>query len=230
MPKRRATKKQLRNLAKGRAIRKRNLLKKRRQTRRQKPKRKMAKRRRTNGSLTGGTHDINPQILTSTWEQLATVTTYNIAIPNPVAKGIFSKANNATLMEILKVTIYCPGFEAEFTASLGPAFRRLSLGTKNFAGTTTSAAQATNFVVHEDSCTGAFTAAGSFAFGPALNVFTYDLTDGVGHGLLIATDYLYAQSRLYPANIGDSTWTIKILYRFKNVGITEYVGIIQSQQ
>ena len=230
MPKRRATKKQLRNLAKGRAIRKRNLLKKRRQTRRQKPKRKMAKRRRTNGSLTGGTHDINPQILTITWEQVAADSTQNTTVNNPVAKGLFAQRNNATLMEILKVTIYAPNYPSPFTVGYGPQFRRCLLSVSPLTTAVYDASHQHVLVLFEDTIAGAFTAGGSYGFGPVCNVYTQDLTDGVGHGILVGADQLHFQSRLYPVWEADARWTVKILYRFKNVGLPEYIGIVQSQQ
>ena len=70
----------------------------------------------------------------------------------------------------------------------------------------------------------------------------HDLTDGAGHGILIATDNLYlaAQSEGFDygvaiggtqvaANNGFSV-NCDILYRFKEVTLKEYIGIVQSQQ
>jgi hypothetical protein len=57
---------------------------------------------------------------------------------------------------------------------------------------------------------------------------TIDLTDSNGNGMLIATDSLYVVA----ANVsGTASEAIcKVFYRLVNVGITEYVGIVQSQQ
>jgi len=56
-----------------------------------------------------------------------------------------------------------------------------------------------------------------------------DLTDGAGHGVLVATDKMYLS--VWSESTGDTNdVTCKILYRYKTVGITEYVGIVQSQQ
>lgn len=56
-----------------------------------------------------------------------------------------------------------------------------------------------------------------------------DLTDDAGHGFLLATDsiFQYCQSN----GVGDnmSAYT-RILYRFKDVSLQEYIGIVQSQQ
>ena len=62
------------------------------------------------------------------------------------------------------------------------------------------------------------------------------MTDGAGHGVLIATDNVYF-SLLYNAIPTDGIavqFTIgggcDLLYRFKEVGLKEYIGIVQSQQ
>ncbi len=56
-----------------------------------------------------------------------------------------------------------------------------------------------------------------------------DLTDGDGNGMLIATDRLF----IVGANVAGtvaSSFTAKIKYRQTNVGVMEYIGIVQSQQ
>lgn len=55
------------------------------------------------------------------------------------------------------------------------------------------------------------------------------LSDQNGNGVLVATDKLFVVG----GNVGALTagsYVAKILYRLVNVGITEYVGIVQSQQ
>jgi len=58
----------------------------------------------------------------------------------------------------------------------------------------------------------------------------HDFTDGAGHGLLIAADKLYAavSTRRYYAS--GHACNFDILYRWKNVGLAEYVGIVQTGQ
>jgi len=56
-----------------------------------------------------------------------------------------------------------------------------------------------------------------------------DLTDGMGHGILVASDYFFVQ--VDSDGIGAVITTyFKLLYRIKNVALTEYIGIVQSQQ
>ena len=201
MPKRKATKKQLRNLDKGRAIRKSNLLKKRRQKRRPKPKRKMTKRRRPNASLTGGTGDVNPQILTLSWEHPLAIPTHNVQFHSPVAKGLFAQRNYATVMEILKVWFFLPNYESPPVAGLVLHLRRCLITTTDLGTTIGDARLPTVLAICEDTESNAFTAAQGYSTNVS-NVKEFDLTDGVGHGLLLATDYIYLQSRLYPAYAG----------------------------
>lgn len=59
--------------------------------------------------------------------------------------------------------------------------------------------------------------------------FRKDFSDGAGHGLLIATDSIFAalnSTATTLTNIADC----RLLYRFKEVPLAEYIGIVQSQQ
>lgn len=84
------------------------------------------------------------------------------------------------------------------------------------------------FAWTELSVRNAFTAAGSVAqVQPVMQ--TVDLTDGQGHGVLIATDNIYVcGSASGYQNV--QTISFKILYRLKTVSLSEYVGMVQSQQ
>lgn len=56
----------------------------------------------------------------------------------------------------------------------------------------------------------------------------FDLTTGGGRGFLIATDSIFAQ--VQSASIGSAvTVRFKIWYRFVQVGLQEYIGIVQQQ-
>lgn len=59
--------------------------------------------------------------------------------------------------------------------------------------------------------------------------FIMDLTDEAGHGILVATDNLYFVN--YSAGTGATNGMVYVLtYRFKDVSLEEYIGIVQSQQ
>lgn len=55
-----------------------------------------------------------------------------------------------------------------------------------------------------------------------------DMTDGSGRGLLVGTDNMYL-CHTTNTNGGPSSVQVHLYYRFKNVGVKEYVGMLQSQ-
>src|SRR3546814_5469238 len=69
----------------------------------------------------------------------------------------------------------------------------------------------------------------SAGFALTSRVNEFDLTDGSGRGILVATGSLYLN--LNTVNTGRINYVhAKIIYRLKNVTLQEYVGIVQSQQ
>lgn len=64
----------------------------------------------------------------------------------------------------------------------------------------------------------------------------HDLTDGAGHGLLVATDNIWLSHALtvncpgIAFQTGSGQVTCEIIYRMKKITLAEYVGIVQSQQ
>ena len=104
----------------------------------------------------------------------------------------------------------------------------LFLQTRDNGTTTVTPDDPSNIMAVETRNTGAFTAGGTYALQDN-NPVEIDMTDGMGHGVLVATDNLFLQAssaNLDAAGVGR----IRILYRWKNVSIIEYVGIVQSQQ
>jgi len=69
------------------------------------------------------------------------------------------------------------------------------------------------------------------------SVDIHDLTDGDGHGILVATDNIWLTAQLSDSAIGGTssgpisgTVSAELFYRFKKVTLQEYIGIVQSQQ
>ena len=232
MPKRKCTKKQLRNLAKGRAKRLRNLKKRRKRParkRKRKPikrRKPMAKRRRTSNTLTGGTGDVNPQFMTLQ---------FTPAIPGVVQTVPFITAINRlpstyqklVVMEVLKVFYEYP--DCPPVASAIEIARTCTMGvsTQDHGTTPITWAMPDVFSMNTRQLYGAFTALGSIV-GQTDQMIVQDLTDGCGHGVLVATDTIYGQ--LSGDVVFATHYKVKILYRMKNVTLTEYIGIVQSQQ
>ncbi|GAG75379.1 unnamed protein product, partial [marine sediment metagenome] len=178
--------------------------------------------------LTGGSGDVNPQWYAAELLQSGTnaVTTKEFA--NPVARGIFAKSGKATVMEILQIYVEMPPFDAIAAAAETQDTRMINLGTKNHGTVAVNLAEPSVFFHESHTRLGAFTEAGTYGYKDDL-VYCWDLTDGAGHGFLVAGDYIYAQ--VDSAGYGlAATFYFKILYRFKNVSIKEYVGIVQGQQ
>lgn len=69
----------------------------------------------------------------------------------------------------------------------------------------------------------------------------HDLTDGAGHGILIATDNIYLNALVAYVDADTSAAyagapsfifaasNCELIYRFKAVTLQEYIGIVQSQ-
>lgn len=184
------------------------------------------KRGRGGSSLTGGTGDVNPQWMTFTATQSGADTTTTTTQAIPVQR--LPVGGKSQVMEVLKVFYQMPAFPAIASAAEAADIRSIFLSTVNFGTTATSLAEPRVFSGFADELRGAFTAAGTFgSYFP--NVVSFDLTDGAGHGLIIATDNIFAQVVTSGTGATNAVF-IKILYRWKNIGLQEYIGIVQSQQ
>jgi len=177
--------------------------------------------------LTGGSGDVNPQ-----WMSFARLTlsganvTTSASATLPVPK--IPASNKSTIIEVLKIVVH----QAQFPA-LGAPFtgqeRELVFSTISFGTVRAAWFEPNVFAIFNDQFTGAFTAAGTFG-AQTQDVWTMDLTDGAGHGLLLATDRLFIQGTTVGYGVSVANFDFKILYRFKTVGLLEYIGIVQSQQ
>lgn len=177
--------------------------------------------------LTGGTGDVNPQFLSFTATQSAADTTTSIQVALPVQR--LQNRNMAQVMEVLKVfwnTSTPPAIAAvgESLDSITAVLSTVSFGTTNAVFSDPRVIALTNVAQR-----GAFTAGGTYVNSYETRPFVQDLTDGAGHGVLVATDSLFMQ--VQSATTGNANIAqCKVLYRMKNVSMTEYVGIVQSQQ
>jgi hypothetical protein len=174
--------------------------------------------KRSYGSLTGGTGDVNPQLLTFIIAQSAADTTTSVMQALPIEK-FGSNKGGARIIEVLKVFYYSAKDVVETDNNI-----RVVLSTKNFGTTTTLENDASIFSGWQRSFD--LTTSGiATTYSPQV----MDLTDGAGHGFLVATDNIFAQCFSEGTSVANVV-TIKILYRFKAVGLTEYIGTVQGQQ
>lgn len=184
------------------------------------------KRRRGEGTLTGGTGDVSPQWMTFAATQSAADTTTTTTQTIPVQR--LPHGEMAQVMEVLKVYIERPQVVAIASATEASDNYNIFLSTTSFGTTATTFREPRVFAADMHVILGAFTAAGTYGLDSVRTVL-YDLTDGAGHGVLIATDNIFAQV-VTSGTSAANTYGIKLLYRWKNVSLQEYIGIVQSQQ
>jgi len=179
--------------------------------------------------LTGGTDDVNPQYLSGAITLTAANVVTRQTIGTPIVRVGSDNSGSATIMEVLKIWCDMPPPDDAVAAA---TFRGAVISWM------TSEAPSTSFVPFDNprvlaslrlSQANAFTAAGTGLLEATTNPMMVDLTDGAGHGVLVATDNLYIQADTQTYT-GVATFRYKILYRFKKVKLVEYIGIVQSQQ
>jgi len=185
----------------------------------------MPKRGRGSESLTGGTGDVNPQFL-NMQSSAATIASFaTTSFSTPINK--FPEASGrVVIMELLKVFI---DFGQFATTSVAAGSVKVYLTTKNFDTTQPSQQMADPTVVAFGEL--GFTSPSSGGTGIIYSPHVIDLTDGAGHGVLVATDNLYLGTIATTLNNPTTGQVqVKLLYRFKKVALAEYIGIVQSQQ
>lgn len=212
----------------------------------------MSKRPKTD-SLTGGTRDVNPQ-----WWRLPTLSAGGItagtpyipavvgvgptAFPVPVQR-LSQASGRAIVMEILKVR-----WNPTVAQTLTNTSQFLTLTARGYLATSTNnASPAYDYGPANPKVVSFFSKAAAYGRGNLDSTFLVwqegetpwidDLTDGAGHGVLVATDNIYASFWFALVDIGSTDepsasgiCECDILYRWKEVSLTEYIGIVQSQQ
>lgn len=181
----------------------------------------MSKRgKMSGGSVTGGTGDVKPQIMTINSTQTAADTSTQTEFLVPVTK--IPTSERATIIEILKIYWY-----TVITSAPAEADHAVigTLSTRSTVMTLPGMIQDTS-VIDGFFFRRLISTSGVIAYDTPL---VHDMTDSNGNGILVATDSLFIQN-VSSATGAANTITCRILYRYVNVGIMEYVGIVQSQQ
>jgi len=160
--------------------------------------------------LTGGTRDVNPQYTNAELITGATPsTTYSQEIALPVQR--LNNKNRSMVMEILKLQ-----YELGDDASVSHV--HVGISTSKLPVTTAKPNVTNPAIIHTDRL--------KFAASAPANIYV-DLTDGAGHGILVGADKIYL---FYNSGSTNVTVRVRIWYRWKNVSLTEYIGIVQSSQ
>lgn len=174
----------------------------------------MPKRARRD-TLTGGTRDVNPQFMSGYIVQSGADATTTQEYQIPVQR--LPDNGRAQVMEVLKVFVQYPP-PTEVDSSTHCVF-----GTRNYA--------TADVQLNEPSLFAAFGQLFRITTTGAIQIRAYDMwdcTDGDGHGVLVATDKIFVQVKS-AAETAARTYYWKILYRWKDIPLAEYIGIVQSQ-
>lgn len=186
----------------------------------------MKRAKSSNDELTGGSGDVNPQYLSLPIVNQTVANTYfELAFPTPIPRTRITNGR-ATVMEMLRIMFNLPEADTNNIATGSNLVANAHLSTRALAAV--SFANPAIFAYQEKNMRGAFTAAGTYGtVTHEPNIL--DLTDGAGHGILVATDNIYFGVNTI-GFLGVAGFACKIIYRMKNVSVEEYVGIVQSQQ
>lgn len=176
--------------------------------------------------LTGGTNDVNPQYFCGRVSTVVANTAVTAAFIMPISR-LHTQRKKTTVMEILRVELY-PPHEIDTNAGQHITGVNMAVGTRNWGATEIFPDDPYAVAYAGFHQVSAFTNAQGYVVLDRLP-YTIDLTDSQGHGTLVATDSLYVQLDTTAFNAA-ATGYFRILYRFKNVSMSEYVGIVQAQQ
>lgn len=206
--------------------------------------RRMASKR----GLTGGTDDVNPQWITISTAAIpvAAVTQTNVTVVQaqvPVYPVGASSKNEATIVEILRVQAFIDP-EHTLTVAIGtaqveliwwlghqaltPGVNVTGLASMSIATDRVLSGLVTMGIIEEATASDGVSVQAISRNNP---MWDQDLTDGAGHGVLYANPTINLSVKQQTDSI--SLWTswnmvVRILFRYKRVGLTEYIGIVQT--
>jgi len=180
--------------------------------------------------LTGGSGDVNPQFFTMGLITLQTNDTPIInqyALPIPRLKTVSDKQ---LVMEMLQMKFIINEDIGPIAANTVAYYVALTTNPSITASTSIDTMKSDPRTLAD----WGFVIAGGAAITPAVTYMPtdkyIDMTDSAGHGILLATDsiYLYVTSQ----NTGNHNFAAggKLLFRFKEVDLQDYIGIVQGQQ
>ena len=177
----------------------------------------MSKKRKLS-TLTGGTGDINPQLLNSWAVQTGVDVSTTIVIPLPNL-GQSLPSEFRTVVEILRVTI---NSTLAFAITSQTMFTTYVLSSAPLAGRTDADVFNDNRTILYQQYT-ILNNATALSQVPRIGQQA-DLTDGAGHGVIVVGSNLYFQVDSAGTGVTHSAH-INILYRLKNIGVDEFITL-----
>lgn len=185
--------------------------------------------KRKYSSLTGGTGDVNPQWYKLTVQMTAADTDTTAIFPLPTYR-LQNSSGRSWVMEILKIQW---DTSLQVISANGTYGTLVTLATMQTTTLNLPQLKAQGAVIDFDQPTVAVfnAAAGStFTSGVRPHPELHDLTDGDGHGMLVATDRLFLRiQNVSTLQTVANNSNCNVLYRWKEVSLEEYIGLVQSQ-
>lgn len=182
--------------------------------------------KRANDQLTGGSNDVNPQEFVIVGVQSGNDVTTVIQQPLPIPRLPTRQGYNLVI-EVLSVQFY-------WTNGLVPVAGTAQTIVFNLTTNPNAISTVIGHLSDPRSIARWFAQSALLGGGTATpfqveNDARFDLTDQAGHGILLATDNVFLQ--LGSATTGQANQAVcRFQYRWKEVTLTEYIGIVQSQQ
>ncbi len=174
--------------------------------------------------MTGGSGDVSPQLLTAAVTMTGANTFTETTIATPMSR-IATRKGKAMVLELLKAYFDLPVKDNNYASGGESSIVTADLAVAPAASLSLSSPLILIAVNKE--YRGAFTAAGTYS-SVQIEPVIVDFTDGAGHGILVGTDQIFFG--MTTSNFaGAASGTCRILYRFKEVSVEEYIGIVQSQ-
>lgn len=171
----------------------------------------------TRKALTGGTKDVNPQLLGGAVTQLAINTYLQSEIPIPVMRMGMSNSK-AQVIELLWVDVFMPADNVSGTAV------RVTMQLATSSQTAIVPMSDADIIFAREFWHTTLTS-GAWSHEVIQRV---TLHDGAGHGLIVAAPSLFLGMSTQGQTL-NQTVRVKIAYRFKNVSLTEFVGLSIQQ-
>ena len=192
--------------------------------------------KKSRDTLTGGTGDVNPQYacISGTTAPVPSAGSVSVSVPIvlPVVTGYGQAEDTAQCVELLKIDWDFGGQPQIGTAQ---TYSTTSLRLSYNAGTASNLGSnghiGNPLIIDEVSIVqqGIAPAGQGFAFTQVHNASS-DLTDGAGHGILVAVPTIWLGIALFgwPQN-GVGFGACRIYYRVKRIKLIEFIGIVQQQ-
>lgn len=178
--------------------------------------------------LTGGSKDVNLQILTLLAAQSGTDADTNVNVFLPVQR-LNAKSGRSLVMELLWVEWFLLTMGTIGAAGQSRVQALLTTNQEPSTGINIAAKDPRNLSVFNTwSQTGAASNAG-FQFTQEAFFKKDAMGDGAGHGVLVATDNMNINVQSAGTGVVNEI-VCRVGYRWKEVALVEYIGIVQSQQ